>query len=125
VKVHDVLADKVVDLGITVLAPVIVKVQAAIAITEILKARDVTDRRVQPDIEVLVLGSRDLKTEIRRITRDVPIPQAGLKPFFEFRNHVLVERGIGHPCSESLFVLTEFEEVVLGLALDRCRAGQD
>ena len=68
VKVHDVLADKMVDLGITVFAPVIVKIQAAVTITQVPEARYVADRCIQPDIEVLVVCPRNLKPKIRRVT---------------------------------------------------------
>ena len=123
-KIHDVLADEVIHLGIAASFPVVVKVQAIVAVAKILEARHVSNRRIQPYIKVLVFSPRNPKSEVWFVTRYIPISQAGVEPLVEFRNDALMQCSAADPFAQSLFVIAEFEEVMFGLTLDRLGTGQ-
>jgi hypothetical protein len=72
VEVDDVLADEMHLLGS---GQHLLEIQALPG-TVVLQAGEVADRRVQPDVEVLLLGDvRDADAEIGRVARDVPVAQ--------------------------------------------------
>ncbi len=81
VEVDDVLADKVVKLGVGIRFPVFVEVQA-FPVAQILEAGHVADGRVQPDIEILARVTGDLEAEVGRFPGDVPGLQV-LDPFLQ------------------------------------------
>ena len=87
VKVHDVLADEVIELGVVSGAPVFVKAQVIALVTEVQETRGISDRGIQPDIEILVLGAGDLKTKVGSVARDIPVLQACFEPLLELCNH--------------------------------------
>ena len=123
VKVEDVLADEVVELGGRVLAPELIEVEPE-PVAQVAKAAHVSDRRVEPDVEVLARRARDLETEVRSVARDVPVGELPGQPFVE-----LVRRfGLQTPCLARPFAqefpaarVTQPEEIVLGLLPDRRR----
>jgi hypothetical protein len=120
VEVGDVLADEVIELVRAVGAPELVEVDA-FAAAEIQKARHVTDRRIEPDVEELVALARDSEAEVGRIARDVPVFESGRKPLVE----LACERGVDvlrNPAAELRFESAEFQEQVLRLARRRRRA---
>ena len=90
VEVNDVFADKVPDLSIFVF-PVRVE-RLAVAITPVLRRRDVADRRVHPDVEIFIGISRNLEAKIRLVARNIPC----LKPLIEPRGdevaHLIIQR---------------------------------
>ena len=63
VEVRNVLADEMVELELAFGAPEVVEVQP-FAATKVQEARHVADRRVEPDVEVLVTLARDSKAEV-------------------------------------------------------------
>src|SRR5690606_541171 len=89
-----------------------------------LEARQVADRRVYPDVEVLARVAGDLEAEVGRVAGDVPGPQAAfaIDPFHQLgldarRGHVA-----GQPFAEEGLEVAQLEEEVLALAQFRCRA---
>ena len=74
VEGDDVLADEV-DLLHRGVGHVGLEVQAA-AVEQVLQRRQVTDRRVEPDVEVLARRVGDLNAEVGRVAADVPVVQA-------------------------------------------------
>ena len=65
-KVHDVLADEVEHLGVVTGSPVVVEIEIGAAFAEMSETRRVADWCVQPDVEVLVLGTRNTEPEVGR-----------------------------------------------------------
>ena len=63
--------------------PVLIEVEIVTSVAEIPETRGVADRRIKPDVEILVVGARNAKAEIRRITRNIPVLQTGLEPLLE------------------------------------------
>ena len=82
VEVDDVLADKVIQLGIAVRCPVAVEVEAVL-VAVMLEAGHVANRRIQPDIEVLARVAGNLEAEVGRLAGDIPGLQAGLQPLIQ------------------------------------------
>ena len=74
VKVHDVLADEMVDLCVIARAPVFVEVEIVAAIAQIAEARGITHRCIQPHVEVLVIGAGNAKSEVGCVPGYVPVP---------------------------------------------------
>ena len=60
-EIDNVLADKVVQLGLTARFEILLKIQVSPTVAEVLEAGQVTNRGIQPDIEILVFGIRNLK----------------------------------------------------------------
>ena len=71
-KINDVLTDKVIELGVVPGLPVRVKVITR-AFTQILMARNVTDRRIQPDVKILAGVARYLKSKVGGVPRYIPV----------------------------------------------------
>ena len=111
------------DLGLAARLPVIVERERA-APAEIQEAREVPDRGVQPDVEVLVLLARDLEAEVGRVAGDVPVAQPRAEPLLELGRDRRLQAARSGPLAEHGLEVAELEEQVLGLALDRGRAAQ-
>ena len=124
VKVEDVLADEVVQLGVAVRSPEVVEGDP-LAVAELTEARHVADRCVDPDVEVLVRCIRDLEAEVRRVARDVPVPQPVVEPLAELVHHLALQAAVADPLLEQVPVVGQAQEEVLGLPLDRQRSGDD
>ena len=71
-KINDVLADEMVELGIVAGTPVIIEVIAA-ALAENFETGHVADGGIHPDIEVFAGLTWNFETKIGRITGDVPL----------------------------------------------------
>jgi len=78
-----VLADKVIQLGVAVFSPELIKIQSLL-IAQVFKAGHVTDRRIQPDIKILAGRIGNFEAEIRRIAAYVPLLQTAIQPFSQF-----------------------------------------
>ena len=72
VKINEVFANKVMDLGIRVSPPGVKRF--TMAITPLLRRSHVTDGCVEPDKPVVSRTIRNLKAKIRCGPRDIPIP---------------------------------------------------
>jgi hypothetical protein len=69
-KVEDVLADEVIELGGRIRPPVLVEIEP-LAVAEILERAHVADRRVEPDVEILAGRVGDLEAEVRCESREM------------------------------------------------------
>ncbi len=125
VKVGDVFADEVKDLGITAGLPVGIEVYPLGPVTEVSEARHVADGGVQPDVEELAGPVRDLETEVRGVPGDVPVFQPRLEPLFELVGNsrlnplapVCAAVPAGHPVTQKTLEVAQLDEVMLGLPL--------
>ena len=86
-EIHNIFTDKMIQLGGRILIPKIIKIQTALFATQIFKRCHITDRRVQPNVEIFIFSVRNFKAEIRRITRNIPLLQTSFKPFLHFIRH--------------------------------------
>ncbi|MNL19889.1 hypothetical protein D3C87_1411140 [compost metagenome] len=103
VEVQDVLADEVVLLGGGVRTDPGVEVDALL-FRQVLEAGVVADRGVQPDVEVLARGARDLEAKVGGVTRDVPVAQRGglafaAQPFLHLVGGFRLGQ-VGHPFAQ-------------------------
>ena len=71
VEVGDVLADEVVNLAIGIAPPSIERFAGLV--TPFLRGCDVTDRRIEPDVEKIARRVGNFDPEIRCRSRDIPI----------------------------------------------------
>jgi hypothetical protein len=124
VEIEDVLADEVVQLVAAVRLPPVLEIQPCPGAV-VGEGGHVTDRRVEPDVEILARRIRDLETEVRRVARDVPVAQARLEPFVELVGDRVLQRSGPCPGAQHRLEVAEAEEHVLGLTLDRRTAGDD
>ena len=127
-EIDDVLADEVVQLGVGIGLPEMVEVErlalGLAPLAQVGKARHIADRCIQPDIEILVFGARDLEAEIGRVAGDVPVLESGLEPFVELAGHGLLQMIAAGPVVQEGLEIGELEEIVFGVALDGRGAGQ-
>src|SRR5215210_8723630 len=79
VEIEDVLTDEVDKLRVRSLFYERVEIDG-LALSKVFKAAEIADRRIEPDIEILAGCIRDLKTEVGRVARNVPIVEALLEP---------------------------------------------
>ena len=77
------------------------------------EAAEVTNGRVEPDVEVLAGRARYLETEVRGIARDVPVVEPGLEPFVQLVGGLGLQRARARPFPEKRFARAELEEVML------------
>ena len=59
VEVNDVLTDEVIDLGAAAGHPVFVEIEVVSLLTVVQETCEVADRGIEPDVKILVLGTRD------------------------------------------------------------------
>ena len=125
VEVDDVLADEVVQLGLAVVREVAASKSTPSRSHSAWKLREVADRRVQPDVEVLARMAGDLEAEVGRVARDVPGAQAafGVEPFQQLGldARAAATSPASHSRRKSLEA-ADLEEEVLRLAQLRRRA---
>ena len=122
VEADNVLADEVIAFGLRIL-PVVGEV-LAVLLAPVLQRGEITDRRIHPDVEVLVGIARDLEAEIRRGTRDAPAAERLLEPFEELVRDV-ARRVLGNPLLEVVVLRLELEVEMLGILDDgRIAAGR-
>ena len=83
-EIQDVFADKVNQLGLGIRLPVGVEVQAFF-FGKGLEGAHVTNRCIEPDIEILARRIGDGEAEVGCITRDIPVAElvlaSGAEPF--------------------------------------------
>ncbi len=129
VKIEDVLADEVVELGRRALAPEGVEVEA-LFLAQVLEGAHVADRRIEPDVKEFPRRTRDLEAEVRRIARDVPVGELVLagfaQPFLQLVDRLgLVLANGARGAAQKLLAarVGELEEVVVRGAKLRLGAG--
>jgi len=122
VEIDDVLAQKMMQLGLAVGAQVGVEVDA-LGVAQRLEAGQVADRRVQPDVEKLARRIGNGKAEVGRIAADVPVAQAAIDPFHQLG----LDRRVGavalQPVAQKGLEIAQLKEIMLRLAQLRHRAG--
>ena len=125
VEADDVLADEVIKLYIairTVARPVVLDV-LAVLLAPVLERCDISDRRIDPNVEELVRMSGNLEAEIRSVTGDAPAAQRLLEPFEKLVGHIT--RGVtGNPLLKIFVLRFKFEIEMLGITDDRRRAAR-
>ena len=84
VKVDDVFANEMVQLGIFFRIPKVLENNSVGLVCQVAKARHVADRGVHPDIEILVGGAGNQEPEVGGIAGDVPGFQPRIQPLGEF-----------------------------------------
>src|ERR1700690_2234983 len=124
VKIQDVLADEMVQFGARVRIEEIVEPQLC-PCAQLREAREVADRRVEPNIEILPRGVGYLESEVGRVARDVPVLEALRKPFVELVRNVALYGAAIDPGLESRFERAQAEEIMLRLAPNGRRAADD
>ena len=65
-EVDDVLANKMVELGVTAWLPITIEVLTG-AVAEILVAGNVPDGRIEPDIKIFLGVTRNLEAKVGRV----------------------------------------------------------
>ena len=81
-----------------------------------LEAGHVAHRRIDPHIKILAGRIRNLEPEVRCVAGDVPILEAGLEPFRQFRGHrILDHAGLQEVLEIGLHRRQPKEEVLRGL----------
>src|SRR5580698_6793983 len=80
------------------------------------KTGQISNRRIEPNIEILAGRVGNLKAEVRCIARDVPVLESLREPFIELANHAFLHRAASDPGVQKLLEVAESEEKVLGLA---------
>src|SRR5690606_29018207 len=116
VEVEDVLADEVVHLGGRAGPAEAVEIDP-LTVAQVAKAGEIADRRVQPDVEVLVGLARNEETEVRGVTGDVPVAQARVEPLLELVLNLALYVSSRRPLAQHVGEIVEPDEVVLGFAV--------
>ena len=120
-EIHDVFADEVIKLGIAVFAPETVEINVALTFTQIFERRHITDRRIQPNVEIFAFRIRNLETKIWRIAGNIPLLKTRFKPFLHFVNHFRLQRSGAQPVFQHGFKTWQIKEEVLGIFHHRSR----
>src|SRR5690606_20861951 len=90
VEIDDVLADEMHEFGFRGVRGIgeareVARAEArlAAAVAQLLEGRQITDWRIDPDVEILARFTGNLEAEIRRVARHVPAAQAVREPLLE------------------------------------------
>jgi len=121
VKIDDVFADKMVQLGVAVFTPKFVKIQTLL-VAQVFKAGHVADRRIQPNVKIFARRIGDFKTEIRRIAADVPLLQAAVQPFGQFVADFRLQMAGVSPLAQHLAKVGQIEKVMHRIFINRLGA---
>jgi hypothetical protein len=121
-EIDNVFADEVVQLCGTAFLPGLFPVQHVL-FAVIAPAGNVADRCIYPHIKILAGGVRNFKAEIRRITGNVPVVQAGIKPFIQFVGHFTLQASRFFAVFQKAGKIRKLEEVMIGLFHHRSGAG--
>ncbi len=122
VEVDDVLAQEVVHAEGTVRGEDGLEIQTLLR-TIGLEAGQVADWRIQPDVEELAGRIGNGEAEVGRVAADVPVAQAAVQPFAQLGLDRRVRHVAGQPALQERLEFRQLEEVVLGFAKLRHRAG--
>ena len=96
-KIDNILADEMINLIFAVRFPVFIEIDTVVIVTVMQEAGDVANRRIQPDVEVFIAGTRDQESEVGFVPGYISVSQARLKPFLQFTGDVLVQVGFLDP----------------------------
>jgi len=114
VEVEDVLADEVIHLGLGIRFPVLIEIEAVLGAV-VLERGEVTNRRIEPDVEELARRIGNFKAEVGRVARDVPVAQIACQPFLHFVGGFgLQGTRLRGPLLQETLTFAELEEIVLG-----------
>jgi hypothetical protein len=96
----------------------------ALLLEVVLERGEVADGSVQPHVEVLAAGARDLDAEVRRVAGDVPVVQPAFEPLAHLVGDLGLELAVLGPLAQELHAtrVRELEEEVVGLLQHRLRA---
>ena len=72
-EINNILADKMIQLGIGLFSEVFIKIEIGTALAEVLKACQVAYGCIQPNIEVFVISAGNAEAEIRLIAGNIPV----------------------------------------------------
>ncbi|CCK07695.1 FIG00733114: hypothetical protein [Cronobacter sakazakii 696] len=126
VEVNDIFTDEVIQLGVRIFFPVLVKAHGIAAlVAQVFERAHVADRRIQPDVKIFARRVRDFKTEVGRVAGDIPLLQAGFKPLLHFVRHLLLERAGAGPRLQHFAERRQIEEEVFRITHHRRGAGND
>ena len=120
-KIHDVLANEMIQLGVMPGTPVLVEVEVVPTVTKVFEACGVADRGVQPYVKIFVVGAGNPETEVRCISGYIPVSQSGIEPFLKLGDNSLFKICRINPVTQVLFVFAQFEKVMLRFTRDRLR----
>ena len=125
-KIHDVLADEVMHLSRTIRSQIRIKVQTLL-LSQRLERTQVTNRRVEPHIDVLANGARNFETEVGRITADVPRTKTAfrIQPLAKLRLDRWNRNVTGQPLTQEFGELTDFKKIMIRRLQHRSRATHD
>ena len=122
VEIKNVLADKMIQLGLGIAVPEGIEVQA-IAITQVFKTGHIANGGVEPDVEIFPGLVRNFKTKVGSVSRDVPIHEARVKPFLQLVGDLGLQSTGACPLEQQGLEVAEFDEEVHRLAGFGRRAG--
>ena len=120
-KIGDVFANEVIQLDLRVRLPARLPVLTG-AFCQVAVRGDVANRRVQPHIKKLARRIRDLKPEVGRVARDVPVLQSGFQPLAELVGNFRLQGAAACPLAQHGGKVAERKEILLGVAFYRLRA---
>ena len=128
-EVEDVLADKVIQLGLRICLPVVVEIDA-VFFAQVFERPHVADRGVEPDIKVFAGRLGNFKAEVRRIARNVPVTEPVFafcaQPFLHLVGGFRLQMAaVVRPAAQEILAarIGKLEEIMLGLAQLRRGAG--
>src|SRR5262249_3927014 len=101
--------------------PVGVKIPAGVT-TKFLGRGDVANRRIEPDIEILIVLAGNFEAKVGTVATHVPVTQALVEPGLDKIPHLgLQPPRRAHPLAQKRLIDPEREAIVHRLA-DRCRS---
>src|SRR3954469_23957043 len=87
------------------------------------KRRQIPDRRIDPDVEILPRLIRNLESEIRRIARNVPAAQSIGEPLLQLVHDLALQAALARaalqPVLQHRLEICEFYEEMRRFLLDR------
>src|SRR5262245_20931230 len=110
-KIHDVLADDVVNGRVRVM-PVGIKIAPGVA-TKFLGRSNIADRRIQPDVEILVGLTGNFEAKVGTVATHIPVTQALVEPGLDKIPHLWLQTPRRtHPLTQKSLIGAEREEIV-------------
>ena len=82
-------------------------------------AGDVTDRCIEPDVEILSRVAGYLEAKIGSVSTDIPVLKTRIDPFSQLVGHGWLQVVSRHPSIEQILKGTQREEQVVRCFLDR------
>jgi len=89
VEVDDIFANDVVNFGVGIV-PVGIEIAPALA-AEFFGGGHIAHRRIEPDVKILIVFTRNLKAEIRAVAAHIPVAQPVVQPILQKPAGVRIE----------------------------------